>query len=972
MSLRSLLVLVLLASPHTAPAAPPVVLDDRLILEQVAQQPDVVTPTGLTVDERGRVWVIENHTHQRPSGYSGPTSDRIRILADLDATGRARTVTTFADGFKDTMSLAFAPDGQLYLATRSEIFLLRRKGDNLIERKSLLRLVTSGTYPHNGLCGFAFDVTGRMVFGMGENLGADYQLIGADGTTLRGGGEGGNLFACRPDGSGLTRLATGFWNPFAHNFDAFGRLFVVDNDPDERGPCRLLHILPGGDYGYRFRYGRKGTHPFQCWDGELPGTLGMVAGTGEAPSGVLAYEAANLPADYRGDLLVTSWGDHTIERYHLLPAGASFKARMATVVRGGEDFRPVAIATGPDGAVYFSDWVDKSYPVHGKGRVWRLRARQPTVADDGLRPTAVAALPPARQVALLADPRWTIRTATTQALAVSGRRSNELLKPSSDASTDLRGRLHALWAAALLGEHGTELIAAARRAAEPELRAEAVRLGDARSARALLKDSSPAVRLQAILRVDQLELVVPFLADDDPFLAGAAIHVLGRPANVPLLLRHAGDREPRLRLGVLLALRHSGEKDARRELPRFLADEHPDVRRAAVQWVGEERLREFAGDLERVDRLPLTPALFQALLAARHLLGGGKPDADPVDEAYLARVLADAKQPPLNRSLALRTLRPNHPARSHARLRQLVQTGDSSLRVDALRLLAHQPDAADEAVLRQRATSTSADDELRAEAILGLAHRATAATVRKELTRLLDAASLRRDALRSLRGASPDAGTGQALLAWWERSKLHADERAEMAGQLVLVVETNPDPQVAARLPILRQQAERRPANESEWQTRLASGGDPTAGRRVFFHPNGPGCFRCHRIDGFGESIGPDLSAIGDALRRERLVESILQPSKEVAPRYTSWRIVTDDGKVRVGMITDEGAHSVITLADSDGKLQHIHRKNVEERSTVPTSIMPDRLAERMTPREFADLIAYLQGRRAASRSASK
>ncbi|MFO0926717.1 MAG: hypothetical protein U0736_06705 [Gemmataceae bacterium] len=97
-----------------APAAPPAVIDDRLVLELVAQQPDVATPTGLTVDEKGRVWVIENHTHQRETGYKGPTSDRIRILADLDARGRSRTVTTFADGFKDTMSLAFSPAGELY------------------------------------------------------------------------------------------------------------------------------------------------------------------------------------------------------------------------------------------------------------------------------------------------------------------------------------------------------------------------------------------------------------------------------------------------------------------------------------------------------------------------------------------------------------------------------------------------------------------------------------------------------------------------------------------------------------------------------------------------------------------------------------------------------------------------------------------------------------------------------------------
>ena len=214
-------------------------------------------------------------------------------------------------------------------------------------------------------------------FGFGENLGADYKLIGSDGKSLAGGGEGGNIYCCDPDGKNVRRVATGFWNPFHLCFDAFGRLFAVDNDPDSRPPCRLLHIVEGGDYGYRFRNGRKGVHPFTAWNGELPGTLPMVAGTGEAPSAVLAYESDNLPEDYRGDLLVTSWGDHRLERYRLRPRGASFSAEMTPVLRGDENFRPVGLALAPDGSLYFSDWVDKSYNLHGKGRVWRLSAKNP-------------------------------------------------------------------------------------------------------------------------------------------------------------------------------------------------------------------------------------------------------------------------------------------------------------------------------------------------------------------------------------------------------------------------------------------------------------------------------------------------------------------------------------------------------------------------------------------------------------------
>ena len=385
-----------LAEAQRSNAAPPRLLDSRLVFERIAAEPEIVTPTGIAVDGRGRVLVIESHTHFRPANYSGPPADRVRVFEDRDGDGKPECTGTFFEGTHMTMGIRVASDQSVFVATRSALYRLwDRDGDGKadgVKQGSLpepfVRLDTPGDYPHNGLSGFAFDFAGNVYFGLGENLGADYRLVGSDGVTLSGGGEGGNIYRCASDGSKLERVATGFWNPFHMSFDVFGRLFAVDNDPDSRPPCRLLHIVPGGDYGYRFRNGRKGLHPFTAWNGELPGTLGMVAGTGEAPSGVVEYDRENLPGDYRGTLLVTSWGDHRIEQFRLEPHGASFRAIMKPVVTGGEDFRPVGIAIAPDGSVYISDWVDKSYTLHGKGRIWRLRdsgAHVPAPADGAGR-----------------------------------------------------------------------------------------------------------------------------------------------------------------------------------------------------------------------------------------------------------------------------------------------------------------------------------------------------------------------------------------------------------------------------------------------------------------------------------------------------------------------------------------------------------------------------------------------------------
>ena len=204
-----------------------------------------------------------------------------------------------------------------------------------------------------------------------------YKLIGTDGTTLTGGGEGGNIFYCTADGKKLRRVATGFWNPFGVCRDIFGRIFAVDNDPDAMPPCRMVHVVEGGDYGFQFRYGRSGRHPFQSWDGQLPGTLPMVSGVGEAPCEVLSYESDGLPREYLGNLLVTSWADHRVERYELKEQRGVVHGRAQAVRAGRQGLSARSgIAVAPDGSLFVSDWVRSDYKLHGKGAIWHIRPRR--------------------------------------------------------------------------------------------------------------------------------------------------------------------------------------------------------------------------------------------------------------------------------------------------------------------------------------------------------------------------------------------------------------------------------------------------------------------------------------------------------------------------------------------------------------------------------------------------------------------
>ncbi|QDV64009.1 PVC-type heme-binding CxxCH protein [Crateriforma conspicua] len=340
-----------------------------------ASHPQIVTPVGIAVAPDGRVFVQENHTHKRETNYKGPDKDRILVFEDTDSDGIADKRSVFYEGHTFSTDLLFGPDGHLYVSTRWFIGRFPNAADKATadgDPEKLVVCETDGDYPHNGVGGLAIDPAKPdwLAFGFGENLGADYRFIGSDGTELSGGAEGGSTYRCRTDGSQLERLSTGHWNAFGMAYDLKGNLFSTDNDPNATPPNRLLHVIPGADFGYEYRYGRSGRHPLVCWYGENPGTLGMIGALGEAACGLISYGP--------GQLLSASWTDNRVDLHGLTPKGESFVASREPFLSGPDDFRPVHFAYSPDRTeLYFTDWVKISYPVHGHGRIWRVKLKQP-------------------------------------------------------------------------------------------------------------------------------------------------------------------------------------------------------------------------------------------------------------------------------------------------------------------------------------------------------------------------------------------------------------------------------------------------------------------------------------------------------------------------------------------------------------------------------------------------------------------
>jgi putative membrane-bound dehydrogenase-like protein len=933
--IRHLSICLLVATPLFADEKPPTAADPRLVVEQFAAAPDIVHPIAMDFDVKGRLLVVESHTHFRPAKYTGPKFDRIRMLEDTKGTGKADKITTFFEGTTHTMDLGVHPDGSVYLATRNEIIRLRdTNGTGTADEKTRIAfLETKGDYPHNGLSGLSFDFHGDLTFGIGENLGADYKLIGADGKTLTGGGEGGNVFHCTADGKHLRRIATGFWNPFGSCRDIFGRLWVVDNDPDESPPCRLVHVVEGGDYGFQFRYGRAGRHVFQAWNGELPGTLPYAAGTGESPCEVIAYESDGLPDEYLHNLLVPAWADHRVERYVVKPNGASFTAERKAFVQGGKEFRPSGMAVAPDGSIFVSDWVSQSYELHGKGAVWHIRWKDH-------KPGARAADP---KQAVKSPDRKTREAAARTLLGDEFGRSRLELQFGAHDRNDVGLRATAFAAVAGTSDLSTErLTEIGTNDPEVGIREMAVRALVARGADTLpiAKDEKAlaSVRAEALAGLKgeaAFSTLLSLLADRDPYLPHAAIQRLGQQ---PDLLKAAGrgtNAGAKTRAGVLLAWRAAGTKDLRQILTTALYDSDPDVRLLAIKWMSDDKLTAFRSLIVgRLQEPGLDPRTFEGLATAL-----ARMDDRPVDQnsiaTYLLDRLKDERTLVPARIMILKAVPAKHAKLKAEDLTEQLKLDVPVYRVELLRVLKDRGDAKAAPAVRALAYDPKQAVAVRAQAIVALA--AMNAVDLDQMIRLASGpdAALRQEALRALVQVKEIAS----------RPELQ-DHRIE-------------DRDLVARLLGKPFFANRPPATDTDaWLKRLDGPADPEAGRRVFEHAKVTSCSKCHRIDGRGANIGPDLSFIGRT-DRKWIVESILQPSAVVAPHYQPWKVDTVDGKSRVGLLV--GTHlDESVYVDTKGDQFKVLAGDVADAVPTKGSIMPDNLADTLTDQELRDLVAFL------------
>jgi uncharacterized protein len=133
--------------------------------------------------------------------------------------------------------------------------------------------------------------------------------------------------------------------------------------------------------------------------------------------------------------------------------------------------------------------------------------------------------------------------------------------------------------------------------------------------------------------------------------------------------------------------------------------------------------------------------------------------------------------------------------------------------------------------------------------------------------------------------------------------------------------------------------------------------GDATKGKEIFK----TNCAKCHMHSGEGAKIGPDLTGMAAHPKSELLIH-IFDPSRSVEGNFRQYTVITNDGQVKVGLLSSETKTSIEVL-DSEAKVTAIQRDNIKKLVASTKSLMPEGFEKQIPQEGIADLLEFLTAR---------
>ena len=380
-------------------------------------------------------------------------------------------------------------------------------------------------------------------------------------------------------------------------------------------------------------------------------------------------------------------------------------------------------------------------------------------------------------------------------------------------------------------------------------------------------------------------------------------------------------------------------------------------------------LSQLTGDADVVRDPQLHPVLHKLASQA-----GTQGEASEIATALEALALLETSKPVLSRQLQQRllsSLPPDHNILKsatndipqllgmlleQAQLTALNSTTNLDLRLEAIRTLAiGDLETGDKPAVFKQLLTPEQPIEIQATAAVTLARFKD----KHVSTLLLDAwprmtPHVRRTAVETLFSRPHWL---QALLAAVQTNTVAASEVDPARIRLLL---TQSKPPLTDQLHQLfsHQQLENRQQVIDRYQTAIEKPGDPVSGQLVFKRL----CASCHRFQGQGTAVGPDLETIQQR-PAETLLVDILDPSRNMKPQYQSYTVQTAQGQLFTGMVVNETANA-LKLQQADGRRLEILRIDIESLKSTGVSYMADGLEQQISINAMANLFAFLRSQK--------
>ena len=978
-------------APAATPALPPAEAQKKFVVPEgfevrlFAAEPDVVNPVAMTWDERGRLWVLELYEYPlgAPAGQKG--RDRIKILEDTDNDGRADKVIVFADGLNLATGLALG-NGGVYVGQAPDLLFLRDTNDD--DRADTRQVLLTGfglEDRHELLNGFTWGPDGWLYMTHGVFTRSKVKIPEASepGVEVTAA-----VARYHPRTKKFEVFADGTSNPWGVDFDAAGNAFVSACVIDH-----LFHIAPGGIYQ------RQAGTPANPYAYELLPSIVDHKHHMAAYCGICIYQGDQFPPEYQGHVFMGNIHQNAINHDRLVPNGASFKAVAEKDFLTTSDgwFRPISEQVGPDGALWIGDWCDK-YPCYQnaqadpqgvdreRGRIWRVVyvgkdagrniPPRPEVKMD------LSKLTGTNLVGLLNHSNvWQRRMAQkTLRENLFGRRgglhsyddersfTTDLLN-TLDGKTSVAARVLAFRLIEEFGDKYPRWIVwspnnyypdnwlhhcmAAWRVADE---------GDAGSQEgvqeleALATDSDPRVQFAvatAVRRIVSSRLVTDYEINDTAPVGKVLANLMKSAASA---------KDPLVNYMIWLAGEPLAAKNPEPGL-RWLAENGPATKplsekiiykfmrricdtgdaaklNLAVEFLSDVADRDTTLTLAALDGLlegqrgkpvaPTTPtdALFAKLrsnadtnvIARAQELGAEWGNAAAV-QVEQARIF-DAGLPLEERIKAVQVVRAlKNDAAREAMHKVISQGAPEPLLVEAIRALG------------EIGGDGAADDLLNAWPRLAPAARAAAAD---------DLVSRRRWAI--------------ALLSAIETKRIRPNELPMTAVRAL--AESKDD---FIRLRAAQAIGRVRPANAdkqkiiAEKKQMILSGGPPDL--QVGHEIAKKVCFVCHKLNGEGAEVGPDLTGSGRSTLNA-LLANLIDPNQVVGHGYENVIIETKDDRTVTGRLVEE-TDARVKLLTAGPKEEVVAKSDIATRRVSELSVMPEGL-EQMPDADFRNLIGFI------------